>query len=87
MKGRYIIMSKNLVRIPIAITLEGDVLIELQEGESLETLDTTELEKRAIAEFEYDYEEFYDSAEITDIDVNGDGARYDDDDYDYDDCD
>ena len=70
-------MSKKFVRVPFSITLEGDVLIELQEGESLETLDKTELEKRAIAEFEYDYEEFYDSAEITETEVGVDYAYYD----------
>ena len=80
-------MSKNFVRIPVAITLEGSVLIDLQDGESLETLDAEELETRALEAFDDDYDAFYDAAEITDIDANGDGARYDDDDYDYDDCD
>ena len=80
-------MSKNFVRIPITVTLEGSVLIELQDGESLETLVAEELERRALETFDDDYDAFYDTAEITDIDANGDGARYDDDDYDYHDCD
>ena len=80
-------MSKNFVRIPIAMTLEGSVLIELQDGESLETLDAEELETRALETFDDDYDAFYDRAEITDIEANGNAARYDDDDYDYCDCD
>ena len=72
-------MSKNFVRIPIAVTLEASIVIELQDGESLETLDAEELEKRVLADFEYDYEEFCDIAEITDIEVNVDSARYCDD--------
>ena len=75
-------MSKNFVRVPIAVTLEGNVLIELQDGESLETLDAEELETRALEAFEDDYDAFYDEAEITDIKANGDSAQYDDDDYD-----
>ena len=80
-------MNKNFVRIPIAMTLEGSVLIELQDGESLETLDAEELERRALETFDDDYDAFYDTAEITDIEANGYSARYDDDDYDYCDCD
>ena len=80
-------MSKNFIRIPVAITLEGSVLIELQDGESLETLDAEELERRALEIFDDDYDAFYDTAEITDIEANGYSARYDDDDYDYCDCD
>ena len=75
-------MSKNFVRIPIAVTLEGSVLIELQDGESLETLDAEELETRALEAFEDDYDAFYDEAEITDVEANGYAARYDDDDDD-----
>lgn len=77
-------MSKNFVRIPIAVTLEGSVLIELQDGESLETLDAEELETRALEAFDDDYDAFYERAEITDVEANGYAARYDDDDYDYD---
>ena len=77
-------MSKNFVRIPIAVTLEGSVLIELQDGESLEILDAEELETRALEAFDDDYDAFYDAAEIADIEANGNAARYDDDDYDYD---
>ena len=77
-------MSKNFVRIPIAMTLEGSVLIELQDGESLETLDAEELETRALEAFDDDYDAFYERAEITDVEANGYAARYDDDDYDYD---
>lgn len=77
-------MSKNFVRIPIAVTLEGSVLIELQDGESLETLDAEELERRALETFDDDYDAFYERAEITDVEANGYAARYDDDDYDYD---
>ena len=80
-------MSKNFVRIPIAVTLEGSVLIELQDGESLETLDAEELETRALEAFDDDYDAFYERAEITDVEANGYAARYDDDDYDFDDCD
>ena len=80
-------MSKNFVRVPIAMTLEGSVLIELQDGESLETLEAEELETRALETFDDDYDAFYDAAEITDIEANGYSARYDDDDYDYCDCD
>lgn len=80
-------MSKNFVRVPIAVTLEGSVLIELQDGESLETLDAEELETRALEAFDDDYDAFYDAAEITDIKANGNSAQYDDDDYDLCDCD
>ena len=74
-------MSKNFVRVPITVTLEGSVLIELQDGESLETLDAEELERRALETFDDDYDAFYDRAEITDIEANGKSAQYDDDDY------
>lgn len=77
-------MSKNFVRVPIAVTLEGSILIELQDGESLETLDAEELETRALEAFDDDYDAFYERAEITDVEANGYAARYDDDDYDYD---
>ena len=80
-------MSNNFVRVPITVTLEGSVLIELQDGESLETLDAEELETRALETFDDDYDAFYDAAEITDIEANGDAAQYDDDDYDLCDCD
>ena len=80
-------MSKNFVRIPITVTLEGSVLIELQDGESLETLDAEELETRALEAFDDDYDAFYDKAEITDIEANGNSAQYDDDEYDFYDCD
>ena len=70
-------MSKKFVRVPVAITLEGDVLVELQENESLETLNQTELEKRASTKLRSDYDEFYDLAEITDTSIGVDYAYYD----------
>lgn len=39
-------MSKKFVRVPMTVTLQGTVLVELQENESLETIDPMELEFR-----------------------------------------
>ena len=73
-------MSKKFVRVPVSITLEGSVLVELQEGESLETLSTTELEERALNNFDDNDDEFYSVAEETNIGADGKYAWYVDDD-------
>lgn len=72
-------MSKKFVRVPVSITLEGSVLVELQEGESLETLNTTELETRALTNFDSNDDEFYSVAEETNIGADGKYAWYIDD--------
>lgn len=78
-------MSKKFVRVPILITLEGSVVVELQEGESLETLSTEELETRALNNFDGNDDEFYAVAEETNIEADGNHAWYEDDDDDEDD--
>lgn len=69
-------MSKNFVRIPIAITLEGSVLIELQDGESLETIDPMELEVRALENFDCNNNEFYAVAKEKSVRADGSHAWY-----------
>ena len=69
-------MSKNFVRIPIAITLEGSVLIELQDGESLETIDPMELEIRALENFDCNNNEFYAVAKEKSVRADGSHAWY-----------
>ena len=78
-------MSKKFVRVPILITLEGSVVVELQEGESLETLSTEELGTRALNNFDGNDDEVYAVAEETNIEADGNHAWYEDDDDDEDD--
>lgn len=70
-------MSKNFVRVPITITLEGSVLIELQDGESLETIDPMELEVRALENFDCNNDEFYAVAKEKSVRADGSYAWYD----------
>lgn len=80
-----------LVRVPLKITLDGSVVIELEDGERLEKMSVEEIEARAFASFEDDYEGFLSTAETEDIEPDGSCAYAiddeDDDDYDYDDDD
>ena len=69
-------MSKNFVRVPITITLEGSVLIELQDGESLETIDPMELEVRALENFDCNNNEFYAVAKEKSVRADGSHAWY-----------
>ena len=70
-------MSKNFVRVPITITLEGSVLIELQDGENLETIDPMELEVRALENFDCNNNEFYAVAKEKSVRADGSHAWYD----------
>ena len=69
-------MSKNFVRVPITITLEGSVLIELQDGENLETIDPMELEVRALENFDCNNNEFYAVAKEKSVRADGSHAWY-----------
>lgn len=69
-------MNKNFVRVPITITLEGNVLIELQDGENLETIDPMELEVRALENFDCNNNEFYAVAKEKSIRADGNHAWY-----------
>ena len=64
-------MNKNFVRVPITITLEGSVLIELQDGENLETIDPMELEVRALENFDCNNNEFYAVAKEKSVRADG----------------
>ncbi len=77
-------MSK-LVRVPLKITLDGSVVIELEDGERLESMSVEEIETRALSSFEDDYEGFLSIAEAEDIEADGSHAWYEDDDDDEDD--
>lgn len=77
-----------LVRVPLKITLDGSVDIVLEEGETLESLSSEEIESRALDALEDDYEHYESTAEMTDTDVDSTGAYViddeDDEDEDYD---
>lgn len=76
-----------IVRVPLTITLDGSVDIVLEEGETLESLSSEEIESRALDALEDDYEHYESTAEMTEIDVDSTGAYVidDKDNEDYDD--
>lgn len=63
-----------LVRVPLKITLDGSVVIELEDGERLESMSVEEIEEKALASFEDDYEEYLSTAETEDIEPDGSHA-------------
>lgn len=69
-----------LVRVPLKITLDGNVVIELEDGEKLESMSVEEIEEKALASFEDDYEEYLNTAEAEDIKPDGSHAYIIDDD-------
>ena len=62
-----------IVRVPLTITLEGSVDIMLEDGETLESLNSEEIVERAMNTLEDDYEHYERTAEMTDttVDING----------------
>ena len=64
-------MSKKFVRVPMTVTLQGTVLVELQENESLETIDPMELEVRALENFDCNNNEFYAVAKEKSVRADG----------------
>lgn len=73
-------MSKKFVRVPMTVTLQGTVLVELQENESLETIDPMELEVRALENFDCNNDEFYAVAKEKSVGADGSNAYIIDDD-------
>lgn len=63
-----------LVRVPLKITLDGSVIIELEDGERLAKMSVEEIEARALASFEDDYDGFLSIAEAEDIEPDGSHA-------------
>lgn len=63
-----------LVRVPFKITLDGSVVIELEDGERLAKMSVEEIEERALASFEDDYENFLSTAEAEDLEPDGSHA-------------
>lgn len=63
-----------LVRVPLKITLDGSVVIELEDGERLAKMSVEEIEARALASFEDDYEGFLSTAEAEDLEPDGSNA-------------
>ena len=63
-----------LVRVPLKITLDGSLDIVLEDDETLKSLDSEEIIKRAISTLKDDYEYFENIAEMFDIDVDINGA-------------
>lgn len=63
-----------LVRVPLKITLDGSVVIELEDGERLAKMSVEEIEARALASFEDDYDGFLSTAEAEDIEPDGSHA-------------
>lgn len=79
-----------LVRVPLKITLDGSVVIELEDGERLAKMSVEEIEARALASFEDNYDGFLSTAEAEDIEPDGSHAYVidnDDDDDEEDDFD
>lgn len=74
-----------LVRVPLKITLDGSVVIELEDGERLSKMSVEEIEARALASFEDDYEGFLSTAEAEDLEPDGSNAYIIDDDDEEDD--
>lgn len=71
-----------LVRVPFKITLDGSVVIELEDGERLAKMSVEEIEARALASFEDDYDGFLSTAEAEDIEPDGSNAYVIDDEED-----
>ena len=71
-----------IVRVPLTITLDGSVDIMLDDGETLESLNSEEIIERAINALEDDYEHYESIAEMTDTYVDINGAYVIDDDED-----
>ena len=69
-------MSKKFVRVPMTVALQGTVLVELQENESLETIDPMELEVRALENFDCNNNEFYTVAKEKSVRADGSHAWY-----------
>ena len=69
-------MSKKFVRVPMTVTLQGTALVELQENESLETIDPMELEVRALENFDCNNNEFYAVAKEKSVRADGSHAWY-----------
>ena len=69
-------MSKKFVRVPMTVTLQGTVLVELQENESLETIDPMELEVRALENFDCNNDEFYAVAKEKSVRADGSHSWY-----------
>lgn len=69
-------MSKKFVKVPMTVTLQGSVLVELQENESLETIDPMELEVRALENFDCNNNEFYAVAKEKSVGADGSHAWY-----------
>ena len=63
-----------IVRVPLTITLDGSVDIMLEDGETLESLNSEEIIERAINALEDDYEHYENTAEMTDTEVDVVGA-------------
>ena len=63
-----------LVRVPLKITLDGSVVIELEDGERLAKMSVEEIEARALASFEDDYDGFLNTAEAEDLEPDGSHA-------------
>ena len=63
-----------IVRVPLTITLDGSVDIMLEDGETLESLNSEEIIERAINALEDDYEHYERTAEMTDTHVDVIGA-------------
>ena len=63
-----------IVRVPLRITLDGSVDIMLEDGETLENLNSEEIIERAINALEDDYEHYERTAEMTDTYVDTSGA-------------
>lgn len=74
-----------LVRVPFKITLDGSVVIELEDGERLSKMSVEEIEARALASFEDDYDGFLSTAEAEDLEPDGINAYIIDDDDEEDD--
>ena len=74
-----------LVRVPFRITLDGSVVIELENGERLAKMSVEEIEARALASFEDDYDGFLSTAEAEDLEPDGSNAYIIDDDDEEDD--
>ena len=63
-----------IVRVPLTITLDGSVDIMLEDGETLESLNSEEIIERAINALEDDYEHYESTAEMTDTYVDTSSA-------------
>ena len=63
-----------IVRVPLTITLDGSVDIMLEDGETLESLNSEEIIERAINALEDDYEHYESTAEMTDTELDVVGA-------------